>query len=255
MRFRKISNANIANLTLLDSKGFHMSIQRSSNVTIRNLNILALENSYNTDGIHISDSNNTDLATRTIGTGDDCISIGQGNTNVSISNVACGPGHGKYKYEKNIAGVNVRNYTVSGTSNRIRIKTYPGAPPSEALDITFKDNVTENVSNAIIIDQEYCLGHHCSNEPSGVNIRNVTYRRIRGTSNKAVIVNFMCSQLVPCENLILHDINLEFVSSSDSSGITSSPIQNYSSLVPNITSSCLNVKGMAFKTQKPATCL
>ncbi|XP_073104391.1 exopolygalacturonase-like [Elaeis guineensis] len=262
MRFCKISNAKIANLTLLDSKGFHMSIQRSSNVTIRNLNISAPENSHNTDGIHISGSNNIDLATLTIGTGDDCISIGQGNTNISISNVACGPGHGisigslgKYKNEKNVAGVNARNCTVSGTSNGIRIKTWPGAPPSEASDIIFEDIVIENVSNAIIIDQEYCPGHHCSNEPSGVKIRNVTYRRIRGTSNKAIAVNFISSQLVPCENVTLHDINLEFVSSSGSSGITSSHIQKNSSLVQNATSSCLNVKGMALGIQKPATCL
>ncbi|XP_073104390.1 exopolygalacturonase-like [Elaeis guineensis] len=262
MRFCKISNAKIANLTLLDSKGFHMSIQRSSNINVRNLNISAPKNSHNTDGIHSSGSNNIDLATLTIGTGDDCISIGQGNTNVSISNVACGPGHGisigslgKYKNEKNVVGVNVRNCTISGMSNGIRIKTWPGAPPSEASNITFEDIIIQNVSNAIIIDQEYCPGHHCNNEPSGVKIHNVTYRRIRGTSNKAVAVNFMCSQLVPCENVTLHDINLEFVSNPGSLGITSSHIQNNSSLVQNVTSSCLNVKGMALGIQKPATCL
>lgn len=94
MRFCKIGNATIANLTLLDSKGFHMSIQRSSNVTVRNLNISAPANSHNTDGIHISGSDNIDLASLTIGTGDDCISIGPGNTNITVSNVACGPGHG-----------------------------------------------------------------------------------------------------------------------------------------------------------------
>ncbi|KAG1371278.1 putative Exopolygalacturonase [Cocos nucifera] len=171
MRFCRISNAKIANLTLLDSKGFHMSIQRSSNVTVRDLNISAPENSRNTDGIHVSGSNNIDLASLTIGTGDDCISIGQGSTNVFISNVACGPGHGisigslgKYNNEKNVAGVNVRNCTISGTTNGVRIKTWPGAPPTEASDITFEDIVAENVSNAIIIDQEYCPVHHCSNE-------------------------------------------------------------------------------------------
>nr|XP_019710336.1 exopolygalacturonase clone GBGE184-like [Elaeis guineensis] len=245
--YNNISNAKIANLTFLDSKGFHMSIQRSSNVTIRNLNISTTENSHNTDGIHISGSNNIDLATLTIGTGDDCISISQGNTNVSISNVACGPGHSisigslrKYMNEKNVAGVNVRNCTVSSTSNGIRIKTWHGAPPSEASDITFEGIITENVSNTIIIDQKYSRG-----------ITAV----MRGTSNKVVAVNFMCSQLVPCENVTLHDINLEFVSSSGSSSITSSLIQNNSSLVQNITSSCLNVKGMALGIQKPATCL
>lgn len=56
--------------------------------------IKAPENSPNTDGIHIQQSKGIEIIGASIQTGDDCISMGVGSSNIYIENVHCGPGHG-----------------------------------------------------------------------------------------------------------------------------------------------------------------
>lgn len=75
---------------------------------------------------------------------------------------------GKYQNEADVVGVVVRNCTISNTQNGVRVKTWPGSPESVASNFTFEDIVMINVSNPIIIDQEYCPSGSC--EDSGVNI-------------------------------------------------------------------------------------
>ncbi|KAL9251344.1 putative galacturan 1,4-alpha-galacturonidase SALK6 [Drosera capensis] len=94
LRFKNVSNGNIGNIALLNSKGFHMSFSECQNITIHDMSITAPWDSPNTDGIHVSDSPNIRITSSTIGTGDDCVSIGPGSFNVSVSKVTCGPGHG-----------------------------------------------------------------------------------------------------------------------------------------------------------------
>lgn len=87
-------NVVISGLTLMNSEVFHVSIFGSSGVTVRGAKITAPENSPNTDGIHIQKSSFVAITGSTIGTGDDCISMGEGSTDVWIENIKCGPGHG-----------------------------------------------------------------------------------------------------------------------------------------------------------------
>ena len=67
---------------------------QSVNVTVQNVTITAPGDSPNTDGVHVSRSENVNVLDSTIGTGDDCVSIGAGNTNVTVARIVCGPGHG-----------------------------------------------------------------------------------------------------------------------------------------------------------------
>ncbi|KAJ3683682.1 hypothetical protein LUZ60_013909 [Juncus effusus] len=277
LRFANIINGGITNLTLKDSKFFHVGIHSSQSITVDHLNISAPHDSKNTDGVHVSNSTNVYLSSLTIGTGDDCVSIGPGSVNVTVTNIQCGPGHGlsigslgKYKDEQNVAHVRnqrifnnnrrpplaiarqaadeakqnvahvtVKNCSVTGTTNGLRIKKWPGSSPSEAFNITFEDVVLNNVSNPIIIDQDYCPGKDCNNEPSKVKIHDVSFTRITGTSNTPVAVQLNCSELVPCQNVKLEEINLE-------------PLASF---LPNISSICSHVLGMAFGTQNPDPCL
>ncbi|KAK6278554.1 hypothetical protein POUND7_018821 [Theobroma cacao] len=217
--FINVSCATISNITLSNSKGFHLGLHGSNNINIHNLNITAPGDSPNTDGIHVSHSSNIKISSSTIGVGDDCVSIGPGSSNISISNVHCGPGHGisvgslgKYKNEKDVVGINVRNCTIKGTQNGIRVKTWLGAPASSASNMTFEDVFMINVSNPIIIDQEYCPSNTCNTtQPSLVKLTDIFIRNVNGTYNTNSAVTLLCSTEVPCENVQLVNISLNYV--------------------------------------------
>lgn len=73
---------------------FHIVIDRCHNVRVQGVKVTAAANSPNTDGIHVQMSSSVTILSSNIATGDDCISIGPGTTNLWIENIACGPGHG-----------------------------------------------------------------------------------------------------------------------------------------------------------------
>ena len=95
-----------------------------------------------------------------IATGDDCVSLGDGCKNITVQNVNCGPGHGisvgslgKYDSEEPVAGFLVKNCTLNGTDNGVRIKTWPNTPGAITItDMHFEDLTMNNVTNPIIID-------------------------------------------------------------------------------------------------------
>lgn len=75
---------------------------------------------------------------------------------------------GKYENEEDVSGITVRDCTFIGTENGIRIKTWPGSPPSAASGMTFQNLIMNDVKFPIIIDQDYCSAASCSKK--GVNI-------------------------------------------------------------------------------------
>lgn len=89
-----VKNAKVRGVTSVNSMGFHMHVTNSANIRINGVHIIAPADSPNTDGMHISRSYAVRVAKAVIRTGDDCISLGQGATNINISRVTCGPGHG-----------------------------------------------------------------------------------------------------------------------------------------------------------------
>lgn len=94
LMFQKVKNGVLDRIKFVDSKGVHLKITDSSDFIVKNANINAPGDSPNTDGIHISDSQTVNITDSVIGTGDDCISVGDGVVGATITNVFCGPGHG-----------------------------------------------------------------------------------------------------------------------------------------------------------------
>ncbi|XP_058068882.1 exopolygalacturonase-like [Magnolia sinica] len=246
IRLNFVTDGTIRGISSVNSKFFHIHIFGSKNINLHSLKISAPKDSPNTDGIHIGSSSGVKISRSVIGTGDDCISIGAGSSNIFISDVRCGPGHGisvgslgKYSNEGDVVGLTVRNCTLTGTTNGVRIKTWAGSKPSLASNFLFQDIAMNNVYNPIIIDQKYCPLPSCNQEsPSHVKINNVKFINIKGTSASKVAVNLLCSKYQPCQNVELNNIDLEY---KGHGGAT--------------TASCSNVKGQSSGHLVPPSCL
>lgn len=92
--FANSKNIVISGLTSLNSQKIHILIDSCQNVKVQGVKIMASGKSPNTDGIHVQASTSVTILNSKIGTGDDCVSISPGTSNMWVQNVACGPGHG-----------------------------------------------------------------------------------------------------------------------------------------------------------------
>ncbi|CAL5369954.1 unnamed protein product [Camellia sinensis] len=233
------NNVHISDLTFIDSPQMHMALERSIWVYVYNLTISAPGDSPNTDGIHIQHSTHVFISQTHIGTdsyiilsleafcydpsehedlelkGDDCISIGDGSSYLNISMITCGPGHGisigslgiRGQYET-VENVYVSNVEFRGTSNGARIKTWQGGS-GFARNIVFEHIRSIGSAHPIIIDQYYCDHTHCKNQKSAVQISNIRYSYIYGTSEEDTAIHFACSETIPCKDIYMNDIYLQ----------------------------------------------
>ncbi|XXG64147.1 hypothetical protein AAC387_Pa05g2177 [Persea americana] len=179
-----------------------------------------------------------------IGTGDDCISLVGGSQNVTATNITCGPGHGisigslgNGKSEDHVAMVTVNGAKFFGTTNGVRIKTWQGGS-GNASNIKFQNIDMRNVTRPIVIDQYYCdsMKPCPSEQQSAVEVSNVVYKSITGTSASEVALTFHCSKNFPCHDIVLQDINLVGNGGEPTTG------------------SCKNIKGISAGTVYPHPC-
>ncbi|KAF9615769.1 hypothetical protein IFM89_026370, partial [Coptis chinensis] len=183
-------DVTIQNLTSINAKLYHIVILSSQNVVLQGVRIYAPEESPNTDGVHVEKSLNVRILNSGIKTGDDCVSIGPGTKDLWIQRVACGPGHGisigslgKEVNEEGVENVVVKSVVFTGTQNGLRIKSWGRPSKGYVKRSGFKQVVMNNVQNPILIDQNYCPNNEgCPGQHSGIQISNVTYTAIKGTS-------------------------------------------------------------------------
>nr|GEU90470.1 exopolygalacturonase-like [Tanacetum cinerariifolium] len=246
MRFDFVTNSRINHIKSINSRNIHFNLFACHNVLMSHIRISAPEWSPNTDGIHIGASSQIRIQDSIISTGDDCISMVSGSQDIEIQRVHCGPGHGfsigslgGSHSELHVRGIVIKKSSLSETQNGLRIKTWAPSLPSLASDIIFEDIVMNNVNNPIFIDQQYCPRPPCNwKAQSNVQIRNVTFSKVRGTSSSKVAVKLQCSKNVPCEGIKLNNINLA-----------------YNGREGSVSSSCKNVKGKSYGFQLPSGCV
>ncbi|KAF3976101.1 hypothetical protein ACB098_06G084900 [Castanea mollissima] len=244
IRFNFITNSIVQDITSKDSKFFHINLLECKNLQFQHVTVTAPADSPNTDGIHIGRSSQINITNANIGTGDDCISIGDGTQDITIKQVTCGPGHGisvgslgRYQNEQPVSGIRIIGANLSNTDNGVRIKTWPASPAGTASDMHFESITMNNVANPILIDQNYCPNNQCSNEsPSKVKISNVSFKDIKGTSSTQEAVKLICSKSVPCQQVVVADIDLTY--KGDGSA----------------TSTCVNVQPTVSGKQNPPAC-
>ncbi|XVE61145.1 hypothetical protein DITRI_Ditri06bG0016500 [Diplodiscus trichospermus] len=243
LSFCENQNLVVKNLKIQDAQQMHVSFDKCSDVQASNLVVTAPGDSPNTDGIHVTNTQNIVIASSIVGTGDDCISIVSGSQKVQIQDITCGPGHGisigslgKDGSKDYVSGVNVNGAKISGASNGVRIKTWQGGSGS-ANNIRFQNVEMNNVTNPIIIDQNYCdQKGPCKEQPSAVQVQNVVYQNIQGTSASDVAIDFDCSESHPCQRITLQDINLKRVGGHEAAAATCNNVQT--AIVRNVSPSC-----------------
>ncbi|CAK7333269.1 unnamed protein product [Dovyalis caffra] len=207
------SNVKVQGLTIQNSQQMHFVISRSDSVLVSGVLVSAPEGSPNTDGIHITGSTNVVLQDCKIGTGDDCISIVNGSSNIKMKRIFCGPGHGISLGKDNSTGIVTKvvldTAFLRETTNGLRIKTWQGGH-GYVRGVRFENVGMDNVTNPIIIDQFYCDSPKaCQNQTSAVEISEIVYRNINGTTKSSKAMKFACSDTVPCRNIVVSNINLE----------------------------------------------
>ncbi|XP_059669837.1 polygalacturonase-like [Cornus florida] len=216
LTFYNCKNLVVTKLKMEDAQQIHISFEKCVNVVASNLVVTAPENSPNTDGIHVTNTQNIQIKSCVIGTGDDCISIVSGSKKVQATDITCGPGHGisigslgSGHSEDYVSDVMVNGAKFLGTTNGVRIKTWQGGSGS-ASNIKFQNVEMQSVSNPIIIDQNYCdQDDTCKEQELAVQVKNVVYQNIKGTSASQVAIKFDCSKSTPCQGIVLQNINIE----------------------------------------------
>ncbi|KAH9666621.1 putative polygalacturonase [Citrus sinensis] len=243
LSFGSCNNLVFRGLMHVDSPGNHISVYGCNDVSISNLKIIAPESSPNTDGIDITHSSNVQIRDCTIATGDDCVAIGTDTSNIAVTGVICGPGHGISIGSLGANGgtsivedVHVRDCTFKGTKNGARIKTWQGGS-GHARRISFERIKLESSDNPIIIDQYYCgPNDECKNQTSAVKVSDVSYIGFQGTSSTEEAVQLSCSESVGCTDIKINDID---ITHSDSGKDTRASCINahgelYGRLVPSV---------------------
>ncbi|KAL9257960.1 Polygalacturonase-like protein [Drosera capensis] len=212
--FDFVTNSKVQHTKIINGKTTHFTIFGCENVTVNRIIISAPETSPNTDGVKIAYSKGIKLLDSNIGSGDDCVAMLTGSNNISIAGVTCGPGHGvsigsmgsSSNFDQ-VTKVTVQNCTFTNTSNGVRIKTWATEHRGLVSGVTYQDIYMHNVDNPIIIDQNYCPEKDCPKGNSHVQINDVKYVNIKGTSRAQYAVNLQCSATNPC-NVELKDIDL-----------------------------------------------
>ncbi|GKB30714.1 probable polygalacturonase, partial [Tanacetum coccineum] len=226
LQFKRCNGLRLNGLTHVNSPRVHITITTCKGVIVSNLHIIAPETSPNTDGIDVSGSTNVNIRDSIIETGDDCIAISGGSSNIKISGIMCGPGHGISIGALGHAGVDVvenvdvRNCTMKKTLTGVRIKSWQGGS-GYARRISFMGIKFDAVYNPIIIDQYYCptrkdciTAHFLfvgflDTKTSAVKLSDITFRGISGTSMMDNVINLSCSKTVPCTNIVVDSVYIK----------------------------------------------
>ncbi|KAL0887907.1 hypothetical protein Bca101_011890 [Brassica carinata] len=214
LRFYGSNGVMVNGITIQNSPQTHLKFDNCINIQVSDFTTSSPGDSPNTDGIHLQNSQDAVIYRSTLACGDDCISIQTGCSNIYIHDVDCGPGHGisigglgKENTKACVSNITVRDVTMHGTTNGVRIKSWQGGSGS-VKQVMFSNIQVSEVANPIIIDQYYCDGGGCHNKTSAVAVSNINYVNIKGTYTKEP-VRFACSDSLPCTGISLSTIELK----------------------------------------------
>ncbi|OQE19412.1 hypothetical protein PENSTE_c015G06691 [Penicillium steckii] len=235
--FFNSTNLLADNLTILQPQFWATFVWQSRNVSITNFFVNATSNNQwdttNTDGYDSWNSDMLLVENAFITNGDDCIAAKGNTTNLLVRNVTCHGGNGitigsvgQYPdmpdYDVNITFEDVK---CINCMDGAYIKTWQGVSDNDnsngdaggggrglIKNITFRSFEMENVGLPIQISQ--CIYTEASNKycnTSKMQIEDVTWANIHGTSRYNIASSIYCSELHPCPNISFENVNLRSV--------------------------------------------
>lgn len=222
LHFEECHGVRVQGVTVQNSQQQHLTFTRCTNARASFLRVSSPESSPATDGIHLVDSKNVQLADNLISTGGDCVSMVGNCTDVRLRSISCGPGSGisigtigETPAADRLEKIEIDTVFMTNTSNGVRIKTWQDGC-GYARKVKFQSIAMKNVSNPIVIDQYRTSSHPavpCGSTPgmSAVAVEKIDYEGIAGTSATKRAVTFACSVAVPCRRVSLRNVNLTLV--------------------------------------------
>nr|XP_019702562.1 polygalacturonase-2-like [Elaeis guineensis] len=264
--FQDVNNVTVAGHGEIDGNG---AIWWDC-VKHKGVEVWAPGDSPNTDALHIAGSQFVEFTNCTVGIGDDCVAIGPGSSDINITHIICGPGHGlsigSLGPNSKVERVHISDSHVSGASSGVKIKTWQGGS-GYAKEIYFERVNFTSVQIPIVIDQYYCPSHQChptniiyafriqqffkllivlhqflsiiagreKQNTSNVAISDIQFVDLYGTSSQKEAVSIQCSKQVPCNNILMKNINIYH---EDGSSATSNCSNAYGKtegvVIPNV---------------------
>ncbi|KAG7032297.1 Polygalacturonase, partial [Cucurbita argyrosperma subsp. argyrosperma] len=232
LRFYSSFNVTVRDITIINSPQCHLKFDNSGTVQVDNITISSPENSPNTDGIHLQNTQDVEIQHSNISC-DDFLAY-----NYSLG------GLGKDRTAACVSNIVVENISIQNTLSGVRIKTWQGGVGS-VKNVSFSKIQVCDVKVPIMIDQYYCDKYRCNNQTGAVAISGITYNQIIG-SYTVQPIHLACSTQIPCIDVDLIDIQLN--PSSQSTAFQSSLCWNsygksQAPLLPSSIDYCLRSGG------------
>ncbi|KAL9238387.1 hypothetical protein vseg_012816 [Gypsophila vaccaria] len=217
--FYNATNAVVDGINCRNPAAFHVLVVLSRNITINNVRFDAdyLAPQSDTSGVYISASTQVTVSNSFIRTGDNCIIVAPGSTQVHVNNVTCSAGQGisigadPISDALDVKNVTVKNCTFKGTTFGASIFPRQEANPSKVSDIVFEDLVMEKVEHSVVIHQQMPPR---PNKSIQVKVENVHIKNIIGTTTSRHGVITSCNPKLPCEGIQVSDIHLKYLAKS-----------------------------------------
>ncbi|KAF2292769.1 hypothetical protein GH714_028050 [Hevea brasiliensis] len=140
LRFYASYNVTVRDNEIVNSPQCHLKFDNSKRIKVNNITISSPANSPNTDGIHLQNTQDVEIQHSSVGSGDDCISIQTGCSNIHVHHINCGPGHvisvgglGKDKSVACVSNIIVEKVSLQNTLAGARIKTWQNQTEAVAI--------------------------------------------------------------------------------------------------------------------------
>jgi galacturan 1,4-alpha-galacturonidase len=183
---------------------------------------LAQPRPRNIDGFDTINVDDFRLTNSNITVDGDCFAAKSNTSNLFIENVWCEDSHGismgsignSPGVRDYIQNVFVRGVTLNNGVNGLVLKTSAGRTKGYGIikNVTFEDIRIYNTDRPLVLDQCYeTERQECATYPSQVNISDISFRRIQGTSSgKAgnIVGSLICATGAECKNFDLQNIDI-----------------------------------------------